>query len=84
MLFRRMRPLYEKAKAFPLDDILAATALVAVIVIVARFAWVYPATYLPRLISPRVRARDPMPSWRPVFVIAFPGVHGPLSVAGHG
>ena len=43
--------LFEKSKAFPLDDILFATALVAVIVIVARFAWVYPATYLPRLIN---------------------------------
>ena len=45
----QMRLLFEKSKAFPLDDILSATALVAAIIIVARFAWVYPATYLPRL-----------------------------------
>jgi CPA1 family monovalent cation:H+ antiporter len=77
----QMRLLFEKSKAFPLDDILAATALVAVIVIVARFAWVYPATYLPRLINPRLRARDPMPSWRTVFVIAFTGVRGAVSLA---
>ena len=38
----QMRLLFEKSKAFPLQDILLATALVAVIVIVARFAWVYP------------------------------------------
>src|SRR5213079_3139463 len=68
-------------KAFPLGDILSATALVAVIVIIARFAWVYPATYLPRLINPRLRARDPMPSWRTVFVIAFTGVRGAVSLA---
>ena len=77
----QMRLLFEKSKAFPLDDILFATALVAVIVIVARFAWVYPATYLPRLINPRLRARDPMPSWRTVFVIAFTGVRGAVSLA---
>ena len=77
----QMRLLFEKSKAFPLDDILSATALVAVIVIVARFAWVYPATYLPRLINPRLRARDPMPSWRTVFVIAFTGVRGAVSLA---
>jgi len=77
----QMRLLYEKSKAFPLDDILFATALVASIVIVARFAWVYPATYLPRLINPRLRARDPMPSWRTVFVIAFTGVRGAVSLA---
>jgi monovalent cation/hydrogen antiporter len=77
----QMRLLFEKSKAFPLDDILTATALVAIIVIVARFAWVYPATYLPRLINPRLRARDPMPSWRTVFVIAFTGVRGAVSLA---
>jgi monovalent cation/hydrogen antiporter len=77
----QMRALYEKSKAFPLDEILIATALVAVIVIVARFAWVYPATYLPRLINKRLRERDPSPSWRTVFVIAFTGVRGAVSLA---
>src|SRR6202021_3490175 len=77
----QMRALYEKSKAFPLDDILFATALVAVIIIVARFAWVYPATYLPRLLNKRLRERDPMPSWRTTFVIAFTGVRGAVSLA---
>ena len=62
----QMRLLFEKSKAFPLDDILLATALVAAVIIVARFAWVYPATYLPRLLSRRLRARDPSPPWRQV------------------
>ena len=77
----QMRSLFQQSKAFPLDDILSATALVAVIVIVARFAWVYPATYLPRLWNKRLRERDPMPSWRMVFVIAFTGVRGAVSLA---
>ncbi len=77
----QMRLLFEKSKAFPLGDILLATALVAAIVIVARFAWVYPATYLPRLLNKRLRARDPMPSWRQVFVVAFTGVRGTVSLA---
>lgn len=77
----QMRSLFEKSKAFPLDDILLSTALVAAIVIVARFAWVYPATYLPRLLSRRLRARDPAPSWRATFVIAFTGVRGAVSLA---
>jgi len=77
----QMRALYEKSKAFPLDEILFATGLVAAIVIVARFAWVYPATYLPRLLNKRLRERDPMPSWRTVFVIAFTGVRGAVSLA---
>ena len=76
----QMRLLFEKSKAFPLHDILLATALVTVMVIVARFAWVYPATYLPRLIR-RVRERDPSPPWQWVFVLSFTGVRGAVSLA---
>src|ERR1700732_4595818 len=49
-------------------------------VIVARFVWVFPATYLPRL-SKRVRTRDPSPPWQWVFAIAFTGVRGAVSLA---
>jgi Na+/H+ antiporter len=77
----QMRSLYESSKTFPLNEILFSTALVAVIVIVARFAWVYPATYLPRLLNKRLRARDLRPSWRTTFVIAFTGVRGAVSLA---
>jgi len=77
----QMRLLFEKSKAFPLQEILLTSALVVVIVIIARFAWVYPATYLPRLISERTRERDPAPSWRATFVLAFTGVRGAVSLA---
>jgi monovalent cation/hydrogen antiporter len=76
----QMRSLFEKSKAFPLDDILFATALVAAMIIIARFAWVFPATYLPRLLK-RVRIRDPAPPWQWVFVLAFTGVRGAVSLA---
>jgi monovalent cation/hydrogen antiporter len=77
----QMRILYERSKAFPLDDILIATALVSAIIIVARFAWVYPATYLPRLISPSLRRRDPSPPWQWVFILSFAGLRGAVSLA---
>jgi CPA1 family monovalent cation:H+ antiporter len=76
----QMRLLFEKSKAFPLGDILWATALVAAIIMVARFAWVFPATYVPRLWRP-LRLRDPSPPWQWVFVLAFTGVRGAVSLA---
>jgi CPA1 family monovalent cation:H+ antiporter len=76
----QMRLLFEKSKEFPLHDILFATALVTVMIIVARFAWVFPAIYLPRCIR-RVRERDPSPPWPWAFVIAFTGVRGAVSLA---
>jgi Na+/H+ antiporter len=76
----QMRLLFEKSKAFPLHDIVFATALVTVMIIVARFAWAFPATYLPRLIK-RVRERDPSPPWQWVFILSFTGVRGAVSLA---
>ena len=46
------------------------------VVIVARFAWVYPATYLPRVMSKRLRRRDPSPPWQWVFILSFAGLRG--------
>jgi len=76
-----MRILYEKSKEFPLNEILLATALVAGIVIVARFVWVYPATYLPRVLSSALRRRDPSPPWQWVFILSFAGIRGAVSLA---
>jgi CPA1 family monovalent cation:H+ antiporter len=74
------RSLIEKAHDFPIGELLIAIAVTAAIVIVARFIWVFPATYLPRLI-PAVRRRDPSPPWRHVFVLGFTGVRGVVSLA---
>jgi CPA1 family monovalent cation:H+ antiporter len=51
------------------------------VVVVARFVWVYPATYLPRWLSPSLRRRDPLPPWQWVFLLAFVGVRGVVSLA---
>jgi len=77
----QMRLLLEKSKAFPLAEILLATGLVVAIIVVARFAWVFPATYLPRMMSRRLRQRDPSPPWQWVFILAFTGVRGAVSLA---
>ncbi|RUO86966.1 Na+/H+ antiporter, partial [Corallococcus sp. AB018] len=36
------------------------TAVVLLVVVVGRFVWIFPATYIPRW-SPRLRRRDPAP-----------------------
>ena len=56
-------------------------AAVSLAVVVARFIWVFPATYLPRFLSRRVRQRDPYPGWRNVLVVAWSGMRGVVSLA---
>jgi monovalent cation/hydrogen antiporter len=75
------RALIEQTQAFSLASLLTATALTTAIVIVARFVWVYPATYLPRWLIPAVARRDPSPPWQGPFLIAFTGVRGVVSLA---
>jgi CPA1 family monovalent cation:H+ antiporter len=60
--------------------VLDAVAVVATVIAV-RFAWVYPATYLPRLLWRGVRERDPVPSWRQPFLVGFTGMRGAVSLA---
>jgi monovalent cation/hydrogen antiporter len=61
---------------------LAVSALtVCVVVIVARFVWMYPATYLPRWLSPAIAQRDPAPPWQWPFALAFTGIRGMVSLA---
>jgi monovalent cation/hydrogen antiporter len=76
----QMRLLYEHSKAFPLNEILTLTALVTVMIVLARFIWTFPAIYVPRMIK-RVRLRDPSPPWQWAFVISFTGVRGAVSLA---
>jgi CPA1 family monovalent cation:H+ antiporter len=75
------RTLIDNAATFPIRDLLIATAVATAITIVARFVWVFPATYLPRWIVPGLRKRDPSPSWQTVFFLAFTGVRGVDSLA---
>ena len=75
------RTLIDKAQSFPLRELVVVIALTTAIVIVARFIWVFPATYLPRWLIPAVRRRDPSPPWQWAFVLGFTGVRGVVSLA---
>ena len=57
-----------------------AIVFLAVIVLV-RFAWVFGATYLPRLLSPTFRRKNPAP-WKHTALVAWTGMRGADSLAG--
>jgi CPA1 family monovalent cation:H+ antiporter len=67
--------------AFSIRELLIATVVATVIAIVARFVWIFPATYIPRWVSPSLAKRDPSPRWQTVFFLAFTGVRGVDSLA---
>jgi CPA1 family monovalent cation:H+ antiporter len=75
------RALIDEPHLFTIYDLLIATALTTLIAIAARFVWVFPATYIPRWVSPRLRERDPSPPWQGPFLLSFTGVRGVVSLA---
>ncbi len=75
------RTLIEQTQAFSLRELLIATAWVTLIAVVARFVWVFPATYVPRWVSPSLRKRDPSPPWQAPFLLSFTGIRGVVSLA---
>ena len=62
-------------------DLVLWAALVLASVIMVRFVWCWPATYLPPMLSARVRAREGRPHWTRPLVIAWAGMRGVVSMA---
>ncbi|WP_020499557.1 Na+/H+ antiporter [Sciscionella marina] len=56
---------------------LVALALLLVTILV-RIAWLFPVTFIPRLL---VRRNDPRPNWRHVTVLSWAGMRGVVSLA---
>ena len=75
------RALIDQLHAFSIRDLAIATAWTALITILARFVWVFPATYIPRWVSASLAKRDPAPPWQGPFLLAFTGVRGVVSLA---
>jgi monovalent cation/hydrogen antiporter len=63
-----------------IDRVAAGSALVLLAVIVLRVVWMFPATYIPRMI-PRIRAVDPPPPWTYPAAIAWAGMRGVVTLA---
>jgi Na+/H+ antiporter len=68
-------------KTHALSELAISGAIVSGVVIVTRFVWMFPAVYLPRLLSHSLASRDPSPPWQWPFVLAFTGVRGIVSLA---
>ncbi|MNC84477.1 Sodium, potassium, lithium and rubidium/H(+) antiporter [compost metagenome] len=55
--------------------------LISAVAILVRFAWIYLATYLPRLLWRPVPGRGPAPPGQEVFIMSWCGMRGIVSLA---
>lgn len=75
------RTLIDRIGDWSTADLVFPAVIVSAVVIVTRFVWMFPATYLPRWLFPPIRRRDPSPPWTMPFALAFTGVRGIVSLA---
>jgi monovalent cation/hydrogen antiporter len=68
-------------QTYTLPQLAVSAGIVVAVVVITRFIWMYPATYLPRWLSPALARRDPSPPWQWPFLLAFTGVRGIVSLA---
>lgn len=55
--------------------------VISVLTIVIRIIWVYPATFVPRWISKKIRTTEKSPGWRGPFLVSWAGMRGVVSLA---
>jgi len=73
--------LIERIASYSMWDLAVSAAVISAVVVITRFIWIYPATYLPRWLFPSIERADPSPPWEWPFVLAFTGVRGIVSLA---
>lgn len=62
-------------------SLVRAGAIIGTVAIVVRLIWVPIIASVPRLVSRRLRRRDPMPPWQALFLVAWTSMRGIVSMA---
>ncbi len=55
--------------------------IISLLTIIIRIIWVFPGAYLPRFLFKSIREKEPRPTERVVFLVAWSGMRGVVSLA---
>lgn len=66
---------------YSIRDVIFYSVVISLLTIVIRIIWVFPGAYLPRIFSKRIRTTEKRPGWRSVFLLAWSGMRGVVSLA---
>lgn len=76
----QLRTLVDSVRPGELSALIWQGLIVSAAAIVTRLIWVPIATWLPRQI-PSIRARDPLPPWQPIVIVAWTAMRGIVTLA---
>ena len=77
----QLRPIVERLEGYDATRLALLGTAVAATLIVSRFLWIFPATWLPRKLVPGLAERDPMPPISHMTILSWAGMRGVVSLA---
>ena len=77
----QLRPILDDLSGHGGWSLVGQAALIVLAVIVIRIVWVFPAAWIPRWISERIRERDPLPPWTHLAFVSWNGMRGAVTIA---
>jgi CPA1 family monovalent cation:H+ antiporter len=77
----QLRPILDDLRANDGWSLVGHAVEILLAVIVLRLLWLFPAAYLPRRLSRRIRERDPMPPWQHLAFVGWNGMRGAVTIA---
>ena len=77
----QLRCIVERLVEYDLGRLAILGGAISAALIVSRFLWVFPAVWLPRLVVPGLKERDPMPPWSHAVILSWAGMRGVVSLA---
>lgn len=66
---------------FSIAEAVGYALLISLVTIVIRIIWVFPGAYVPRMLFKSIREAEPRPNWQTVFIVAWSGMRGVVSLA---
>jgi monovalent cation/hydrogen antiporter len=64
-----------------IGSLIRAGVIIGVVAIIVRLIWVPIMAVVPRMLSRRLRRRDPLPSWKGILLVAWTSMRGIISMA---
>jgi Na+/H+ antiporter len=77
----QLQPILDQLHGYSWQELVGYAALVWAVVLLIRIVYGFPIAYIPRWVSPSLRARDPAPPWQFVAFIAWAGMRGGVTLA---
>jgi Na+/H+ antiporter len=77
----QMREVMKGMTDYSSSQLLLYGTVISLVVILIRFVWVFPAAYIPRMLSKKVRETETLFDGRNVIVLGWAGMRGVVSMA---